>query len=90
MASLLDQSDGEGDSIMDHSGYEDEGRLSTSAPSGDPMSGGKTTQGVTANTPSDGGDALAAAGKLKSVQPKCSSDCVTVLSPDLARPAVNI
>ena len=54
------------------------------------MSGGKTTQGVTANTPSDGGDALAAAGKLKSVQPKCSSDCVPVLSPDLARPAVNI
>ena len=77
-ASLLDQSDGEGDSTMDHSGYEDEGRLSTTAPSGDSLSGGKSTQNVTASTATDGGDVLAAAGRIKSAQQKCSSDCVTV------------
>ena len=77
-ASLLDQSDGEGDSTMDHSGYEDEGRLSTTVPSGDSLSGGKSTQNVTASTATDGGDVLAAAGRIKSAQQKCSSDCVTV------------
>ena len=63
---------------MDHSGYEDEGRLSTTVPSGDSLSGGKSTQNVTASTATDGGDVLAAAGRIKSAQQKCSSDCVTV------------
>ena len=36
VASQLDQSDGEGDSIMDHSSFEDEGKRSTSAPPEDP------------------------------------------------------
>ena len=72
-ASLLDQSDEEGDSTMDHSGIKVEGKQSTAVPSEDPMSGGKTTKGAT-----DVGVMLAAAANVKSVQPKSSTDSITV------------
>ena len=50
-ASLLDQSDEEGDSTMDHSSMEDEGKRTAAVLSEDPMSGGMMTKGTTACTP---------------------------------------
>ena len=69
-ASLLDQSDEEGDSTMDHSSMEDEGKRTAAVLSEDPMSGGMMTKGTTACTPADVGVMLAAAAKVNSVQPK--------------------
>ena len=63
-ASLLDQSDEEGDSTMDHSSMEDEGKRTAAVLSEDPMSGSMMTKGTTACTPADVGVMLAAAAKV--------------------------